>query len=879
MANSYIDFVKEWRKSNPNVSYKDALKQASADYKKQKSTSVSGGSKKAEPKKAEPKEKKETKTRTKDIRLYKMYVGSIEKKLSNKIELDTEEYDGFRKLANLLRGKSQTNQYAKKLKEFDRKLKSKKYAKLSAKIAEEDKQLQIKIKDKKSKPITTSIDKTNVVFESGVRKTDRQEKRRRQLQKLTDGKGNKKYDAKQIDRIIELEDLGLTARELKETTTALGKYLPDDFLKEFRRINPSFSGPIGMVNARAYIAINRLFKTNPYEVPIITDKDVIRDAKKTNAFTTAPTIVPPLPIVATPSTTNLGVKKLTKIQQKNYDAIVDKFGLNDVDRDLSNADIFDEFYNTDKLTTKTKVDTLIRQVDTLQKKYGSGKTSDRLIDISATLKDYLDEIDKIKEAKKIARKSSKTTDDDDALPTVFKTAEEQAEEDKKAKDALIAKKLKIKKTAEDKAKKSKSTKKTKPIVAKKVLTKEEEDEIDQKLLDIEMEKSPLMNKILALNFSIRKRVFNKLADDGFEYDDVDEESREKIARELGLENEVEQVKKWEKDQANLIEEEAILKEQLPEADVVSGEGFADLIQRGMGRNNNIMRVDSVENEDKKYAEIANAVYYPPQSRQKLILGYRLMDTKEFNQDRRVVYGKSNDDIIIAYRGTTDGRDLQTDLKLAMGNLKSTFRFKKDLDWTHNLIAGLKPNKVVFTGHSLGGTIAIEMTDTFRGNTRAVVFNAGQGIKMGNRNHLNVKFYSVKGDLVSMLGTGAYKDVRILTNEKTRKNKTPKSAHSTSNFDVENEANYIDDEEPNKIEKEPIKMDEEPIKMDEDTSGGGLYSNMKSGLHSVKSNINARNFKDATKHLNIVAKLNENMPESYKIPMLNEINAIRQILVG
>tara|TARA_R110000772_G_scaffold243942_2_gene356908 strand:- start:19 stop:2259 length:2241 start_codon:yes stop_codon:yes gene_type:complete len=304
------------------------------------------------------------------------------------------------------------------------------------------------------------------------------------------------------------------------------------------------------------------------------------------------------------------------------------------------------------------------------------------------------------------------------------------------------------------------------------------------------------------------------------------------------------------------------------SDVVSGEGFVDLIQRGMGRNNNVMRVESVENEDKKYAEIANAVYYPPQSRQKLILGYRLMDTKEFNQERRVVYGKSNDDIIIAYRGTSDGRDLQTDLKLAMGNLKSSFRFKKDLDWTHNLMSGLKPNKVVFTGHSLGGTIAIEMTDTFRGNTRAVVFNAGQGIKMGNRNHLNVKFYTVKGDFVSMLGTGAYKDVRILSNENTRKNKTPKGAHSTANFDVENEANYIDDEEQNENEEES-----------EDLSGGGLYSNMKSRLHSVKSNMNARNFKEATKHLNIVAKLNEKMPESYKIPMLNEINTIREILVG
>ena len=60
MVNSYIDYVKEWRKSNPDVSYKDALKEASADYKNQKSSTINNSEPKSKSKsnKSEPKSKK-----------------------------------------------------------------------------------------------------------------------------------------------------------------------------------------------------------------------------------------------------------------------------------------------------------------------------------------------------------------------------------------------------------------------------------------------------------------------------------------------------------------------------------------------------------------------------------------------------------------------------------------------------------------------------------------------------------------------------------------------------------------------------------------------------------------------------------------------------
>ena len=1085
MANPFIEYVKEWRKKNPNVSYKDALKKAAVDYKKDKSgthsmpdgslmtgKTHSKDSVKVESKK-QPKSKDDKNTRARGLNMYKKLLSNIEKAISNNQVIDEKEYDNYRKLANELRGKSQTNQYAKKLKEIDRKLKSKKYSKLASKLSGESKQLEMKIIEK-SKSKSDKAKVLNEVFESGVRKSDRQDKRRRQLAKLTDSKGNKKYDKNQIEEIIKLEDLGLSARELKETTSALGKYLPEDYQKEFMRINPAFS----RVNAKAYIAINRLYKSNPFEVPIITDPETLKIAKKTNAFTTAPT-APPLPPAPAPKAPAIKAVKLTPKQKANYDEVIGIFGLTDATRDISGDDIYMSLYDNDGLTTKTQVSALERKVASLNKKYTSGDTSDRLDDIASVLVEYQNRLPAIKASKKTpvptpapapaptppkpppggggakpptppappptppkpapqkkqkkiedlikklgqsktqkeeqetledvndflksVDKTTKTLEENiDKLPAdskakideQIKLAAQIAQAQKDADKIAFTLKLKEKKANETRLKrlkeldnlirkeqvreqstdyikknklstKEKRFKKLKSLLEIKddlfktddatenlkvynyakdliatefpdedsggkaptapvpVSTESEETkklikEIDDNIKRIEESKDSIIEELnknreelneakkphkadidkaiemfssgkepayfkdaldaaKSKNPAIFKTIEQKLSDGEDiedilydieldpEYTEFTEQAKYFMSQDLGYQPLEDKHREFEdrlKKADSDIENE---RQKLPSVGNLSGAGFVNLVQRGMGRNNDVKRITNVPSEDKVYAEISHAVYDSPNMRPKVILGYRLKDTPEYNATRQVIYTKNDNDIIIGYRGTDEGRDVLTDAKLALGNLKSTFRFKKDLDWTHNVMESMNPNKVVFTGHSLGGTIAIEMCDIFRKNTRAVVFNAGQGIKMGNRNHLNVRFYSVKGDFVSMLGTGAYKEVRILANDKTAKNKTPLGAHSTTNFDVGRPENFVDSEENSEEDSE-------------EESGGSLYSKMKSGFTSVGEHINMKNFKKATEILGDMEKLNDMMPEKYQNSMLNEIKSIKKILV-
>tara|TARA_R110002072_G_scaffold127076_1_gene264176 strand:- start:1357 stop:4380 length:3024 start_codon:yes stop_codon:yes gene_type:complete len=1007
MANPFIEYVKEWRKKNPNVIYKDALKKAAVDYKKEKSgTSQSVKSDTSPKKKAiTPKSKDDKNSRSRSLTMYKKLLSNVEKSISNNQIIDETEYDKYRKLANELRGKSQTNQYAKKLKEIDRKLKSKKYLKLASKLSGESKQLEMKIADKKKSK--SDKDKVlNEVFETGVRKSNRQDNRRRQLAKLTDGKGNKKYDKNQIEEIIKLEDLGLTARELKETTSALGKYLPEDFQKEFLRINPAFTKP----NARAYIAINQLYKTNPFEVPIITDAEVIKIANKTNAFTTAPdapSLPPPPPPTPSLPPTKSGVK-LSKKQKENYDEVFKLFGLNDDTRDISGETVYNDLYTIDKFTNKTQVSALERKVEALKKKYTSGDTLDRLEDITGVLQEYTVRLPQIRKLSKPPRTpsgssipptpatpppqpkvkvvkpkagggkkklptppttpSSPTTPTptlgkvEDMLRKLALTQSEKEEEELledvanflggiddttteleeklvKVSESGNAKEIEkaTKELLEQREEARESGKKVKDALSERfgdagdkrdiIIQKEQAEsdeikrkikEIDDAISSIESNKTGLLEELEKVRLE-RKTQFDphsedfgraiKFIIDGKEplvfkdavetakqkhqtlFDEIEQlkndgkspkeirkiidkretlnefvkDARYNVSQDLGF-DEVEKKHRSFQDRIDEADGEIEkLRTTYPTSGDLSGAGFVNLVQRGMGRGNDVKRVSNVSSEDKVYAEISHAVYDAPNVRPKFILGYRLMDTSEYNRERQVVYSKSKDDIIIGYRGTDDGRDVMTDVKLAMGNLKSSFRFKKDLDWTHSVMDSLSPSKVVFTGHSLGGTIAIEMCDIFRKNTRAVVFNAGQGIKMGKRNHLNIRFYSVKGDLVSMLGTGAYKDVRILANDDTAKNKTPLGAHSTENFDVGRTENFVDTEE-------------KPEEESEEESGGSLYSKMKSGFKSVGDHINMKNFKKATEILGDMEKLNDMMPEKYQNSMLNEIKSIKKILV-
>ena len=124
--------------------------------------------------------------------------------------------------------------------------------------------------------------------------------------------------------------------------------------------------------------------------------------------------------------------------------------------------------------------------------------------------------------------------------------------------------------------------------------------------------------------------------------------------------------------------------------------------------------------------------------------------------------RDTDTMVIAFRGTTNFGGALTDIKLALGRLEKSKRFKRDLKSIKNIVNIFKSKcNIIFTGHSLGGTIAALMTEYFP-NTRAVVFNSGYGVSMRKVRDNNIHSYTTLGDGVSALGVGKYRYNTVIT---------------------------------------------------------------------------------------------------------------------
>lgn len=116
--------------------------------------------------------------------------------------------------------------------------------------------------------------------------------------------------------------------------------------------------------------------------------------------------------------------------------------------------------------------------------------------------------------------------------------------------------------------------------------------------------------------------------------------------------------------------------------------------------------------------------------------------------------KKDNDIIIAYRGTNDSKDLTSDAQMAAGKLPEQY---EDAEKFFKEISKNNPDcSVVVTGHSLGGSLA-ELVASKYDDTAAITYNAfgvdniinseqGKQLKMqDNNNSFN---YIVNGDPVS-----------------------------------------------------------------------------------------------------------------------------------
>lgn len=91
----------------------------------------------------------------------------------------------------------------------------------------------------------------------------------------------------------------------------------------------------------------------------------------------------------------------------------------------------------------------------------------------------------------------------------------------------------------------------------------------------------------------------------------------------------------------------------------------------------------------------------------------------------------SDRVIIAIRGTTNKSDVLSDTLIASGTLKLGQRYKKEKRYLKMIMRKFKNLKVELSGHSLGGTLAMELGREF--NLKSYVYNAGIGPKQAIRN--------------------------------------------------------------------------------------------------------------------------------------------------
>jgi chemotaxis protein histidine kinase CheA len=541
MVNAFIEYVKVWRKDNPNVSYKDALKKASVDYKKIKSNKPNLVDMKNSPnlvdttqksKKVKTDEEKNIKNgRAKLIREYKKLKTSV----SNG---NMKEYEQFKKVANALRGKSEKNSYAKALKEIERKVKTKKYQSLVKKIQTESVDVG-KSKNLKKKLDMSELNKAK--SDTRIKKEERQENRKRDLKLIMGADGKRKYTDKQIDQMLKLESEGLSSKDLKNTSSALGKYLYEDYVKEFMRINPTYT----KFRAEDYIKTRQTFKNDPYTIPIITNADDIR-------ISSAPPKAPaPPPALSTPTIIiNDGVK-LTTSQKNIRDKLFEEFGGKNLDWNIQGGydkeiakDLFYGDYNdgdNERITTQKQISERRRRIKRVIKAYGTnrGVNYNRLEELDNILEEYsLNLKDTKKDIKDLDKKQKEQTQQlfdlvDDSSEKLAKSFESKVAEDKKKVDTAtlergkkLAESLKLKqqnKVAEDeikalkeKAKKAKldADQKKKDLKEQKKNTKQKkkktklQDEIQKAHADYETAKKAIEDDVNEKEKEIAERKKN-----------------------------------------------------------------------------------------------------------------------------------------------------------------------------------------------------------------------------------------------------------------------------------------------------------------------------------------------------------------------------------
>ena len=171
------------------------------------------------------------------------------------------------------------------------------------------------------------------------------------------------------------------------------------------------------------------------------------------------------------------------------------------------------------------------------------------------------------------------------------------------------------------------------------------------------------------------------------------------------------------------------------------------------------------------SNIGNVVKYTGESaRVNETYQYYLVDNADILDDDSspewVVYSEKGtpQNIIIGFRGTFHSRDIGTDVDIGNGKLKTSDRFKRNYKALFEKIK--TANTIVFTGHSLGGALAVETLKMVypEYSSKAVIFNAGYSCSNNVNASLPIRSWRTEGDIVSFMGIGKYNEEYLVTND-------------------------------------------------------------------------------------------------------------------
>lgn len=766
MVNAFVEFVKEYRKKNPSLSYKDAMVKASKIYKKK-----DGGDKKTSSSKKSVKKggsidesgvimggglsKNE---RNKKIRRFKKLQASVDADIRDG-RVNDEMVKAFKMLANELKGNSQTNMYAKALKRVEKKLSTKKFQKKQTTVKERQKDLQaikeIQLDKKK-------IEKDEKDYKKAQTKLNRMKKRtaeliRRKKEEFKKGKITEQALANYIAKVKdEVEEEERKTEDLEKVLKALDDKITKDTAKlspsslTYPQFVKSYSKAKGLTYKQAQKEVKQQNLYKKSKVVISAPKPskssaglslVVSDLTQTTPKQTKP----PLPPKPKPK------PKQTPRQIKALDDFVNKY------KGLTGDDLLLAAQGGKKVNKK-QVSTAIRQAQNLLN-LDADNPDVKLIkgELEQLEKDYLQILKERKQSAKPPvppKPTTPTPPSTGGAPAQPKVKRVVVNPDVDDLGDIMVELSEIAGAVYDASIDSGRT------------PKEAYDDIISFYEDVKDKKS-FVNITTGQKFDLSK------IPDVDDYLDGEIQQSEEFRDDLGSSSESDSG--GEGSAGEGFAGAGFFMGKKPKDIIRDKEGgsLSSRIMQHFGKGNLVKEVDAV---DRIFTKVSNSAYKKPNRRPKELEGYTLQE--DLSDEENVVYVNEEDKkVIVGFRGSKNFKDFKTDIELAVGGIRNTERYDTTLNLVKKVIEMYKGYKIEFTGHSLGGTLAIEM-NLISPSKRAVVFNAGHTpLRRRATDDNDITYYTNKGDLVSGLGMKSYKNVKVLDKE----HKNPLKAHSLRNF--------------------------------------------------------------------------------------------------